>query len=130
MNKHVSMGKFFLFYILTAFSLFSCNSTKKIVYFENVKDTTFYSGNNENPTPIEPNDILSISISSLNPEASAMFNPNYNSNARSTTVTGGNTETGGYLVNYDGTIQLPVLGSVKAGGLTKRELKNNITNLI
>ncbi len=125
-----SMGKFFIFFCVLVPSLISCNSTRKIVYFENVKDTTFYSANNENIAPVEPNDILSISISSLNSEASAMFNPNNSNIARSTTATGGNTETGGYLVNADGTIQLPVLGSIKAGGLTKRQLKDNITNLI
>ncbi len=124
------MGKFFLLCIFIAFSLISCNSTKKIVYFENVKDTSFYVGNNETQPPIEPHDILSISISSLNAEASAMFNVNNNSYARSTTATGASTESGGYLVNNDGTIQLPVLGSVKAAGLTKRELKDNITNMI
>lgn len=125
------MVKFFiLLYILMAVFFISCNTTKKVVYFENVKDTTFYSGDNENQSVIQPNDILSISISSLNAEASAIFNPTNNSNIRSTTVTGSNTEAGGYLVNADGTLQLPVLGNIKAGGLTKKQLKENITNLI
>ncbi|MEO5649662.1 MAG: polysaccharide biosynthesis/export family protein [Ginsengibacter sp.] len=100
------------------------------MYFENVKDNTFNSGDNESQSPIAPNDILSISISSLNAEASAIFNPTSNNNIRSTTVTGSSTESGGYLVNTDGTIQLPVLGTIKAGGLTKKQLKDNITNMI
>ena len=101
-----------------------------MVYFENLKDTTFYSGNSETQFLIEPNDILGISISSLNAEASAIFNPTSNTNIKSTTVTGASTESGGYLVNPDGTIQLPVLGYVTAGGLTKKQLKDNITSLI
>jgi polysaccharide biosynthesis/export protein len=122
---------FSLFLLLvTSFSFTSCTSTKKIVYFENVKDTTFYSGDNEGQSLIAPNDILSISISSLNAEASAIFNPLNNNNARSTTVTGSSSEAGGYLVNADGTLQLPVLGNIKAAGLTKKQLKDNITNLI
>ncbi len=108
----------------------SCTSTKKTVYFYNVQDTTFLQHGREVQTPIQENDILSITISSLNFEASAIFNPTYNSNIRSTTVTGTNTEPGGYLVSADGTIQLPVLGSIKAAGLTKKELKDNITNMI
>ena len=108
----------------------SCTSTKKTVYFYNVQDTTFLNRGPEIQTPIQENDILGISISSLNAEASAIFNPPNNNNIRSTTVTGNNTEPGGYLVNSDGTIQLPVLGNIKAAGLTKKELKDNITNMI
>jgi polysaccharide export outer membrane protein len=108
----------------------SCTSTKKTVYFYNVQDTTYLQRGSEIQTPIQENDILGISISSLNAEASAIFNPPNNNNIRSTTVTGNNTEPGGYLVNSDGTIQLPVLGNIKAAGLTKKELKDNITNII
>src|SRR5674476_1082216 len=126
------MSKFLLFYFFTASLLFtSCMNTRKVVYFNNIQDTSFYSGNMEKQTPIQPNDILSITISSLNAEASQIFNPNNNNNVRSTTtVTGSNTEAGGYLVNADGTIQLPVLGSIQAAGLTKMQLKDNITNMI
>lgn len=108
----------------------SCTSTKKTVYFDNVQDTTFVQRNIQPQTPIQENDILGISISSLNAEASAIFNPPNTNNIRSTTVTGANTEPGGYLVSSDGTIQLPVLGSIKAAGLTKKELRDNITNMI
>jgi polysaccharide export outer membrane protein len=108
----------------------SCTSTKKTVYFYNVQDTTYLQRGSEIQTPIQENDILGISISSLNAEASAIFNPPNNNNSRSTTVTGANSEPGGYLVNSDGTIQLPVLGNIKAAGLTKKELKDNITNMI
>ncbi|MGH2563390.1 MAG: polysaccharide biosynthesis/export family protein [Ginsengibacter sp.] len=108
----------------------SCTSTRKTVYFYNVQDTTFLQRSTEMQTPIQENDILGISISSLNAEASAIFNPPNNNNSRSTTVTGSSTEPGGYLVNSDGNIQFPVLGTIKAAGLTKKELRDNITNMI
>ncbi len=115
---------------LTMLLCASCTSTQKTVYFYNVQDTTFVQRGGETPTPIQPNDILGISISSLNADASAIFNPPNSNNVRATTVTGNNTEPGGYLVSSDGTIQLPVLGNIKAAGLTKKELKDNITNMI
>jgi polysaccharide biosynthesis/export protein len=77
----------------------SCTSTKKTVYFYNVRDTTFLQRGTETQTPIQENDILGISISSLNAEASAIFNPPNTNNIRSTTVTGSNTESGGYITN-------------------------------
>lgn len=112
------------------FAGISCTSTKNVVYFNNVQDTTFIQRGAEIQTPIQENDILGISISSLNAEATAIFNPPNNNNSRSTTVTGSSTEPGGYLVNSDGNIQLPVLGTIKAAGLTKKELRDNITNMI
>lgn len=127
------MARFFLplFYLLLGtLLLVSCVNTKKVVYFNNVKDTTFYSGNIEKQNLIEPNDILGITISSLNAEASAAFNLQNNNISRATTVTGSNTESGGYLVNSDGTIELPMLGTIKAAGFTKSQLKDNITDLI
>lgn len=108
----------------------SCTSTRKTVYFYNAEDTTYYSGAKDIQTPIQPHDILSIQISSLNAEASAIFNTTNNSVNKSTTVTGTNTEVGGFLVDADGNIQLPILGSIKAQGLTKNQLKDYITNAI
>ena len=108
----------------------SCTNTKKVTYFQNVKDQTFFSGNKETETLIQPNNILSINISSLNAQASVAFNAQTNNISRATTVTGSNTESGGYLVNPGGEIDLPILGAVKAAGLTKDQLKENITNLI
>lgn len=127
------MVRFFLSlcsFILLAILFSSCVNTKKIVYFNNVEDTTFYSGHVEIQNPIEPNDILSITISSLNAEASAAFNLQSTNISRATTVTGSNNESGGYLVNPDSTIFMPILGSIKAAGFTKSQLRQNITNLI
>ncbi len=108
----------------------SCGNTKKIVYFNNVPDAAFKDTKVPRQSPIQPNDILSITISSANAAASQPFNLQSNNISRATTVTGSNNESGGYLVNADGTIDLPILGAVQAGGLTKEELKTKIINLI
>jgi len=94
--------------IIIAFGLIltSCLNTKQATYFANANDTIINSGNVDIEPIIQKNDILSINISSLNAEA------------------------GGYLVNTEGYIQLPILGSMKAAGLSKKQLKNEITNLI
>lgn len=123
------MARFFTFSFVILL-LASCNNTKNITYFNNVKDTTFYSSTSERQTPLVPNDIISVTISSLNAEASVPFNTQNRSITSSTTVTGSRNEPGGYLINSDGTIDLPILGSVKAAGFTKDQLKDTITNLI
>jgi polysaccharide export outer membrane protein len=93
-------------------------------------DTTYAQPSGGNDVHIQKNDILSISISSLNADASAIFNSTNNFVISSSTVAGTNTQSTGYLVNADGNIQLPILGNVKAAGLTKQQLKDNITQTI
>ena len=101
MARNLLLLSFFIGVFLT-----SCNTSKQIVYFENVKDTTFYSTQTVADYPIKPNDILSIAISSANEEASMAFNPHLKNSIRSTTATGSSSEPGGYLVNSDGDIFL------------------------
>src|SRR5690606_33294207 len=98
--------KSFFYGILLAVLLSSCSSYKKIPYFQNI-DRSKPSReviSNYSPVTIQPGDILGISVSSLNPEASAVFNYNLN------TVTGlnyavQNNPVLGYLVDQQGNIQ-------------------------
>lgn len=108
----------------------SCTSIEKSTYFSNSNDTLILTKTNESEALIQKNDILSIYISSLNPEASAVFNAPNTLTTITTTTTGTSTNAGGYLVNPEGKIQLPILGTIQAAGITKTELKKNITNEI
>jgi polysaccharide export outer membrane protein len=117
--------------ILMIVNFSSCTTSQKTTtYFSETADTTIMLSKSEVPEPIiQKNDILSIYISSLNPEASAVFNaPNIL--ATSTSTSTGSTSAGGYLVNSDGNLQLPILGTIKAAGITKKQLKADITNMI
>jgi polysaccharide biosynthesis/export protein len=75
---------------------------------------------------IQRNDLLSISVSSLNPEASKIFNAPNITEAEVPDLAGRAMSVSGYLVNQDGKIQFPFLGSLQAAGLTKNQLKDNI----
>lgn len=120
-----------LSFFVALLSLSSCVSSKNAVYFNNLNDTVF---NNVVTADIEPviqnNDLLSISVSSLNPEATLIFNTPNVPNITTGTATSSISQTTGYLVNKDGNIQFPVLGSIKAAGLSKRQLTDNIANLL
>lgn len=107
---------------------YSCTSSKNAIYFSGQGDTTLATSILLNDYPIQNNDLLSISVSSLNPEASLLFNaPNLSTVAYSPS-TGGSIQSSGYLVNSDGYIQFPVLGNIKATGLTKSQLRNELTS--
>ncbi len=127
------MHSYFFFIILFFGS--SCVSTKSTTYFNNASDTLFAMNTlktfqSKYVAKIQPNDILNISITSLNQDASAIFNTTNNYVFTSATSTGLNTQSSGYLVNESGYINLPLLGNIKAAALTKAELIDTITNII
>lgn len=110
--------------ILLTFS--SCVNTKEAVYFNHLQDTEFESKLQDLEPVLQPNDLLSISVSSLNPEASEVFNAPNTSAAQTSAVSGNITQASGYLVDQEGFIQFPYLGNIKAAGLTKKALKDTI----
>ena len=112
--------------LLTCLFISSCVDTRKAVYFNNIKDSSIPATKDFEPV-IQQNDIIAIHVSSLNPEASLIFNTPKSTNNLSTggsTVVSG--EANGYLVNPDGTIQFPVLGNLQVVGMTKSQLKDQI----
>lgn len=134
MTNHLRCASRILPY-LVVIALFgsSCKTLQAPIYFNNVKDTLFKGTNYDIEPVIRSNDLLSITVSSLNPEASAMFNaPNtvVGNPSGSVQMQGTATPNTGYLVNPDGNIHFPILGNVKAAGFTKQELKDAITKAL
>jgi len=128
-------SKLSMFFLFSGFFLTSCLNTRKVIYFNNIQDTTVNNTLMSAEPVIQPNDLLNISVTSLNPEATMVFNtPNMTmpvsaTSSGSTPTAGyGTPQLMGYLVNSDGTIKYPVLGSVKAAGLTKRQLETLLTD--
>ena len=120
---------------MTFFTITSCSDTKKLVYFQDVPGTSISdsAGNSiyrNNESVIRPDDILSISVSSLSNEAAAMFNmPNEKAGAAGS-AGGAGTLTSGYLVTQTGDIQFPVLGRLHVSGMTKSELSDLIAKTL
>jgi polysaccharide biosynthesis/export protein len=127
-----------LFCIATASLLmvtFSCTSRKKLVYFQGPAEMA--SGSNVQYHPVfKKDDLLSILVLGLNPEATAPFNlPAVQLN--SGTIGGysqGAPTPPGYLIDADGNIDFPVLGKIHLEGLTRaqgiEELKSKLSEYI
>lgn len=96
----------------------SCTISRKSVYFKDLeKDTTLtHLIGKPDETTIVAGDLLAITVSSLSPENTLIYNAAPNS------IDG----LLGYLVNEDGNIQFIKLGAVKAAGLTKVELSQKL----
>lgn len=118
-----------LFLLSTA--LTSCVSNKKIAYFQDIQ--TVDQAQLENATKftepiIQPDDILSINIFTLNPQSGAIVNQ-----AASNTVLGGGANTAvaaqqvaGFLVDRNGDVELSLIGKIKVMGLTTYQARELI----
>lgn len=124
--SHTTLKKFQLcIHLLIAFLLLSsCTNLKKATYFNDIQEKK-YSSNVENLEPVfQENDLLSISVSSLNPDATQIFNPINSSEISQYNIN----RAPEYLIDEDGYIRFPLLGNLKAAGKTKQELREEITS--
>lgn len=106
--------------------VFSCGTRKELVYFQDepLTDQLEISTKKFELT-YKTNDILTIDVSALDPDAVRPFNltvVNYDINAN--VLNAGLNANGAalrqtYLVDVDGNIEFPVLGTVKVAGLTR-----------
>ncbi|MEH6748173.1 MAG: polysaccharide biosynthesis/export family protein [Maribacter arcticus] len=99
----------------------SCASKKDVVYFQNALDYETIVTNNFSDNRYKVDDVLSIHISTLDPQASLPFNLYRGSN--NTTIS---PEQVDYIIDREGNIDFPVLGKIKLEGLTSTEVKNKL----
>lgn len=109
--------------ILAIITATSCASRKKIVYFQ---DEPLEEGQlTSEPTQLiyKPDDILTINVSALDPDTVRPFNLPVVSNNTSNIISAqGALQQQSYLVDYNGNIEFPVLGTLKVEGLTRIDL--------
>ena len=127
MYKHVLKGQlFFLFITAGIVFLSSCKATKTVPYFADFPDsinrpTAIKTVPFKNPV-IQPDDILSITLQTIDQVVSAPVN-----SANSTTGgTGSGAQASGYLVDKNGQVELPFIGKIKLSGLTISEAQDAV----
>ena len=117
---------------LSVLLLTGCKAPKNVAYIQNSDSIDYARSAVLYDARIMPKDILTITVNTVNPEAAAPFNLVVRSTLHSTSSTintsGGSLQT--YLVGNDGTIEFPVLGTLKVGGLTKAECEKMIHDKI
>lgn len=111
----------FILLLLLPFFISFCHP-QKVIYLDNIGDAEINKTVDDLEPVIQKNDLLSITVSSPNPAATQIFNPSNTINVPS--------QANGYLVNQQGFIEFPLLGLVKAAGLTKKQLKESIAKTI
>ncbi|RXG26004.1 polysaccharide biosynthesis/export family protein [Leeuwenhoekiella marinoflava] len=134
--KHSQVLKLCVIAILSFCS--SCVSRKDTTYFYEPDELNIPAQiSMEQPAKsfitIQPNDELTITVSAIEQEAAIPFNPPI---VGSGSATGGDVRVGGtsqlqtYLVDSQGNIEFPVLGTIYVRGLTRVALAEKLKNMI
>lgn len=120
-------------FLIVCFSIFifsSCTSRKEIVYFQDIESENEESTIQRYKTTLQPDDLLVITVSAVDMDAVRPFNIITASYSPINNTLIGNPKNLAYLIATDGTINFPVIGTVKLAGLSKTEaialLKNKI----
>ena len=106
------------FLLLIIFS--ACAPKERLVYFQGIKDNASGDSKAQYEPKLQADDLLLIIVSAPDPEAAIPYNlVNYSTNQADISTTSLRYQT--YLIDANGNIEFPVLGSVKLGGLSKTE---------
>jgi polysaccharide export outer membrane protein len=94
---------------------------KDISYFQNLTDSTAIQSINQSiDAIIQPGDLISVHVTSLSKEASSFFNTLDDKGIEGPVSS--------YLVSAAGTIDIPLVGSVKVSGMSATGAKEIITS--
>ncbi|MBB6235771.1 polysaccharide export outer membrane protein [Pedobacter sp. AK013] len=116
------MKKVILFIAIYTSIISGCAARRDLVYFSNLAKQTSEVKLQGQEVKIQQNDLLSVSINSLNQESNVLFAVNTR-NASSEN----NYKVDGYRVSKDGMINLPVVGNVRLEGLTIEQAQATIS---
>ena len=122
-------ASFTLPFLICAMALLlnSCGSTKKIVYLQGADTLNLENSQYLYDARIMPKDLLTITVSATDPDAAKPFNPGKGGYQGSS---GGSNNQLQYLVDNDGNINFPLVGTLHMAGLTKRESEQMIKEKI
>ena len=111
---------------LLALTSASCVTTKQVAYLQDMTHESQIELENRFEAVISPYDELDILVSCFDNELAAPFNLRRNNTGGS----GGGNQQLYYLVDQYGDIEMPVLGKVHAGGLTRLQLQERIKDIL
>ena len=129
MSLNMNSKRFFrtgIVIALTAVMSVSCVTNRKVAYLQDMKHGTQIELENKFEAVISPYDELDVIISCFDSDLAKPFN--IYSAAQSAVRT--NQQNLAYLVDQNGDIELPVLGKIHAGGLTRLELQEKVQNML
>lgn len=124
-----SKYRLLFFHAVSSILLFTgCIHYKDVPYYKNASEKTDSVSINYNYSDpvIQKNDILKITVSSLDQDVTRLFSFNAEDPVNSFSNSAGSS----YLVDPDGYVRMPLIGPVKVEGLTTWLVRDTITKLL
>ena len=116
--------------LLVSLFIFSCASKDKIIYYENAEKDISNSVQKVN-TRIQPDDLLMIIVSALDPDLAIPFNLTSTSTVMRENQAGvGQQSQQLYLVDGNGNIEFPVIGQINVLNKTKQDIIDELQSKI
>lgn len=127
-NNMIRSNAFKVILILMPIFFFSCATREKIVYYQNIEQVVASDNSVNFDTKLKHDDLLMIVVMAENAESAVPFNlPSIimQSNVEFETQ---QMRMNSYLIDADGNIQFPVIGTIQLGGLSRTEAVNKMVN--
>lgn len=121
----------YLSFLVVLFIFSSC-ATRNLIYFSDLPHENIITEAVENAIDprIQPVDLLSITVSTLNPESNLLFNSGVITSLGSASSSSASMINEGYRVDKEGEINFPILGKVELAGLTLDEATDKMVQLL
>lgn len=116
-------------FMVFCLALASCATPYNVAYFQDMPLEKQVPIVRPTSIRLRPSDKISVLVSTRDAALSQMFSLYSNYSIGNTSITTGNNQnhrSSEYTVNADGTIDFPVLGSLKVAGLTREEVQQMI----
>ncbi|MGP1481707.1 MAG: polysaccharide biosynthesis/export family protein [Hoylesella enoeca] len=105
----------------------SCAGSKKVAYLQNADEISLADSKGLYDARIMPKDMLTVTVSTITPEAAKPFNLTVANTSESSSASVGIQS---YLVDNDGNINFPVVGHIHVVGLTKNQCQDLIRDKV
>ena len=119
------MKKHLLYLLFSLALLTSCNTSKEIIYFQDVQVNSPEAIAPPQDITVQPKDQISIIVSSKDPELAALFNlarVQYRVGPKDPNSGNNNGEISGYTLDDKGNIDFPILGELTVTGMTRSQI--------
>lgn len=115
-----------IFILLSLFLLFSCGTSKDVVYFQDAPQGTEIKANYR-PITFRPGDKLTIIVNTRNPNIANKLNlVTMSRQIGTTSQTSSNNGVMSYTIDKDGNIEMPEVGTIHIAGLTRGQVAEHV----
>ena len=124
------MNRFFLLITMVLALFSSCRTQEKIVYFQDLQNGESFSTQTVEAMKLQPGDKVSIIVSSAaTPEQALRYNLVVAQQQVGSATARQNNQVSLYTIDEHGEVDIPCMGRIKIGGLTRSDAAAKIQNL-